>query len=298
MTLYPSGTQYEISCGDAQATVSEVGASLRTFTLAQTPVLESFPLTAMADGAHGALLAPWPNRIAAGQYQFDGELHQLPITEPDKGNAIHGLVRWIPWRLHDHATRSVSLDTTIFPQPGYPFILHLCVTYEVSRQGLQVRTTATNEGDIPCPYALGHHPYFATASLAESTLRAPAETYLTLDQETLIPNGMQQVAGTTYDFRAGAEIGDKVLDTCLTDLGDNPVITFGDPQGQTSTLTLDENYRYLQLFTGDTLAPNRRRHSLAMEPMTAAPNAFVTDPAGVTLSPHESRTSEWRVEHS
>ena len=41
------------------------------------------------------------------------------------------------------------------------------------------------------------------------------------------------------------------------------------------TLWVDESYRYLMLFTGDT-RPDVNRRSLAVEPMTCPPNAFRT----------------------
>ena len=52
----------------------------------------------MCDGAHGAVLIPWPNRLGDGSYEFDGARHQLALSEPERRNAIHGLVRWVPWR--------------------------------------------------------------------------------------------------------------------------------------------------------------------------------------------------------
>ena len=51
----------------------------------------------LCDGAHGAPLIPWPNRLADGRYSFDGADHQLALTEPERHNAIHGLMRWRPW---------------------------------------------------------------------------------------------------------------------------------------------------------------------------------------------------------
>ena len=38
--------------------------------------------------AHGTPLVPWPNRLADGRYTFDGTGHQLPLTEPEKRNAM------------------------------------------------------------------------------------------------------------------------------------------------------------------------------------------------------------------
>jgi aldose 1-epimerase len=49
----------------------------------------------------------------------------------------------------------------------------------------------------------------------------------------------------------------------------------------------------LQVFTGDTLAPERRRQGLAIEPMTCPPNAFRTGTDLIVLQPDESVELEW-----
>src|SRR5262249_17615774 len=43
------------------------------------------------------VLIPWPNRLQDGSYEFDGRRYQLPLNEPERRNAIHGLVRWATW---------------------------------------------------------------------------------------------------------------------------------------------------------------------------------------------------------
>ena len=46
----------------------------------------------------GKVRAPWPNRIRDGRYRFAGREHVTPITEPERGTALHGLVLWDEWR--------------------------------------------------------------------------------------------------------------------------------------------------------------------------------------------------------
>jgi aldose 1-epimerase len=82
----PSGRQHSISAGDYRATVVEVGGGLRECYRGRRPVIQSYSTGAMCDGAHGAALIPWPNRLADGQYTFQGRHFQVPLTEPDKHN--------------------------------------------------------------------------------------------------------------------------------------------------------------------------------------------------------------------
>ena len=93
----PSGDQFEISFGAQRATIVEVGGGLREYGVGDRDVLEPYALGDMCDGAHGAPLIPWPNRLADGRYQFDGTDFQTALTEPDKHNAIHGFLRWRSW---------------------------------------------------------------------------------------------------------------------------------------------------------------------------------------------------------
>jgi aldose 1-epimerase len=48
-------------------------------------------------------------------------------------------------------------------------------------------------------------------------------------------------------------------------------------------------------FTGDSMASERRRRSLGLEPMTAAPNAFRSGLGLRTLQRGESFTSAWGI---
>ena len=65
----------------------------------------------MASGGRGQLLVPWPNRIRDGQYTVGDRELELPLTEPGRHNASHGLVRWAAWSLEEHTGRSVALAT-------------------------------------------------------------------------------------------------------------------------------------------------------------------------------------------
>ena len=60
-------------------------------------MLDGYGAEEECTSGRGQVLIPWPNRIEDGTYEFDGERHQLPLTEPEHRNAIHGLVRGEPW---------------------------------------------------------------------------------------------------------------------------------------------------------------------------------------------------------
>ena len=298
MTEAPSGEQIELVHGDQRAVVVEVGGGLRSYSAAERDALYGYEAGEMCRSGRGQVLLPWPNRLDAGSYEFDGRRHQLPLNDPQENAAIHGLVRWAAWRPAERTPDSVVMEHVIHPSPGYPFRLELRIEYRLSGDGLGVRTTATNTGSEACPYGCGAHPYLrvGTPTIDTVILRAPGRTLLRSDERGL-PTGREPVEGTDHDFRRPTPIGAARLDNALTDLerdGDGLTrVSLAHPAGEAGlTLWADESYPYLMLFTGDAL-PDIDRRALAVEPMTCPPNAFRTGSDLIRLEPGESFTSVW-----
>ena len=193
---------------------------MRVFEVAGHEVLESYPVDAMCDGAHGTPLIPWPNRLADGRYTFDGVDYQLALTEPATRTAIHGLLRWRLWSARTHTPDRVVMGTVLHPMTGYPFALDVEVDYELDDEGLRVTTTATNIGDRACPYATGQHPYLSAGGglLDECTLELAASTRIDTDAERQLPIGTEPVAGTDFDFHERRAIGRLAMDFAFTGL--------------------------------------------------------------------------------
>jgi aldose 1-epimerase len=293
--LGPSGEQFEIAFGEQHAVAVEVGGGVRTYTVDGEDVLAGYGADEIATGGRGQVLIPWPNRLQDGRYEFDGRRHQLPLTEPEHSNAIHGLVRSVSWHMREREPHRVALGHVLHPQPGYPFSLELEIEYGLSARGVTVRTTATNVGAATCPYGSGAHPYLTlgTETVDELSLRVPAGTALRSDDGG-IPVGTVVVEGTELDFRSARRIGETKLDNGYTDLerddaGIARVSIEADGRGR--TLWLDDGYPYVMVFTGDISAVRRR--GLAVEPMTCPPNAFRSGEALVTLEPGQSHTATW-----
>jgi aldose 1-epimerase len=303
MSMPPSGTQYEITHGEQRATVVEVGAALREYAVGGLPVLDGFARDERVEGGRGQPLLPWPNRILDGQYEFDGQTHQLPIDELARHNAIHGLTRWQNWSLLQHATSSVRLGLTIYPRPGYPFLIVLEIAYSLDDGGLKVQTSARNGGDRPLPFGAGQHPYLSVGTLLvdDACLQLVADSHLEMERERQVPSGvLLSTEGTALDFRAPRAIGAQVLDECFADLArdeyGNAQVRLSDPaSGRSATLWMSRDYRYVQVFSGDTLGPEKRRRGLAVEPMTCPPNAFRTGVDLIILQPDEDVHLEWGI---
>jgi aldose 1-epimerase len=295
-----SGEQFEIAFDDQRAIVVEVGAGLRAYSAAGRDLVDGYEAAEMSSSGRGQVLLPWPNRIQDGSYEFEGERHQLPIDDPDEQDAIHGLVRWATWAVTERESHRVVMTHVLHPQPGYPFSLDVSIEYLLSKQGLRVRTIATNVGATSCPYGCGAHPYLTvgTPTVDSLILRAPGRTVLRSDERG-IPIGAGPVEGTAYDFRRPKPIATTRLDNAFTDLERDEDglarVSLWDPEaGDELSLWVDESYRYVMLFTGDPL-PDVNRRSLAVEPMTCPPNAFRTGEALIRLRPGGSFTSNWGI---
>jgi aldose 1-epimerase len=298
MTLAPSGEQVELAFGDQRVVVVEVGGGLRTYSASGHELIDGYAIDERASSGRGQVLVPWPNRIEDGRYyDFDGERQQLALTEPEHGNAIHGLVRWVAWKVVESAPDRAVMAYTIHPHPGYPFTLAVEIEYALSEAGLSVTTTATNLGSRPCPYGCGQHPYLTlgTATVDELVLTAPGRRVLVSDERG-DPTGSEPVDGTEFDFSAGRSIGATKLDNAFTDLvrdaDGRARVRLQAPDGREITLWMDERYGYVMLFSGDT-RPDVNRRSIAIEPMTCPPNAFRSGEALIRLEPGESVSCSW-----
>jgi len=299
VTTHPSGEQIELRHGDQTAVVVQVGGALRTYDVAGRAVVDGFDVTAKVDGGRGQVLAPWPNRVRDGRYRWAGQDQQLALSEAATRNAIHGLVRWVPWSVVERTPSSVTVGARVWPQPGYPFLLDVAAAYALDAGGLSVTLTGRNAGDVPLPYGVGQHPYVTAGGdlVDDAVLTVPAAAWIRTDERGL-PVSTEPVDGTPWDFRAGRQVGDLVLDTPFTELhrdGEGRVVVrlaLGD-----GTHGVDvwggQGTDYLQVFSGDTLAVARRRRGLAVEPMSCPADAFNSGAGLVTLEPGQEHTLQW-----
>ena len=245
------------------------------------------------------MLAPWPNRLAGGRYSFDGRAGRAAIDEPELGNAIHGLVRWLPWSSVAKTDHMVALRCLLHPQPAYPWRLELEIAYRLSPDGLTIGTNATNASDVPAPFGIGFHPYLTVGSpVDEATLTLPANRWLQLDERAL-PVGEEAVDRSAFDFRTARPIGATQLDTCFAGLvrdEDGRWRVHVEAEGSAVELWGDEGFGFVQAYTGDTLEPvSRRRQAIAIEPMTCPPNAFVSGRDVITLDPGVDWFATWGI---
>ena len=303
--MIPTGRQISLRHGDFTAVVTEVGAGLRELTWRGRPLVIGFAENQIADAYQGAVLAPWPNRIASGRYRFDGQLNQLDLSEPERLNALHGLVNRAGWEVESVDAAAVldesrvRLTHRLWPTPGYPFLLDLAVDYRLSDEGLTFGLTAGNAGDRPAPYGGSFHPYLVAASGdADSwTVQSPAGSYLTVDPGQLLPRGLAPLA--EFDFRDPTPLTGLEIDNAFTDIDFDGTgvasLTLTDDAGAGVKMTWDRRCPWLQLCIPGKRRADLYRKALAVEPMTCPPDAFNSEIDLIVLAPGESHSFELTI---
>jgi aldose 1-epimerase len=297
----------------ASAVVSPIGASLLSFTAGGRPIV--VPM----DAFDGAVLAPWPNRIDGGRFDFDGTTFQLPITEPERDTALHGLVADVEWSVAEQTESSVRFEVELEPTDGYPFPFFLTVTYTLAEVGLRISASALNTGPSPAPFGFGFHPWLAAGGsvVDDAQLLIPGTTWYEAD-DRLIPTEVHPFDDGTEipanhvadesacivckDFRALRSIGGTVLDD-----------TFGAPRrgpdgwsrarlngadDHEIVIGMGPGFRTWQACTGDGLGDGLTRRAIAIEPMTCPPNAFAAGEPGEdfdVVAPGDQLSVEWSI---
>jgi aldose 1-epimerase len=302
----PTGQQFTISHSvdgrRLRATVTEVAATLRELTLDGIDLVEPFPEQARPAKAQGIVLAPWGGRVAGGDWLLDGTVQRLAITERDKGNASHGLLRFSPYRVLEESESRVVLQATIHPQVGWPFLVDTAVTYELTDDGLQVTHEATNVGTELAPWACGAHPYLAVGDAPADRLTLTVPATRVFNAVDLIPTDetlVDAMDASAPDLRAGRRLAELDVDHNYAELdfvGGVATSSLLDETGRGVELWQDASYPYVVVFTPrDFPAAGGPRHAVAVEPMSAPANALNSGQGLVWLEPGESWRGHWGI---
>jgi aldose 1-epimerase len=279
----------ELRAGRAVLNVDTLGGGMRALRVGDWEVLDGYDAGQPHSGRRGHVLAPWPSRIFRGRYRWAGVDHELPITDVKHDSATHGLVDKIEWTVDRTERGTAELSVRVPRVSGYPFDVRLSVRYQLFDDRLVVHLAAENLGAEPAPFGVGMHPYFRCgADLAETRLDLPVRERLVLDH-----NGMPTGELEAFDGALG-RIGDRVLDLVLRrdDTPREAAAEIAGPDG-TIHLRLGPSFRWLVVFTGDTLPPEARRRSVAVEPLTCPPNAFASATDVISLVAKQRWSDHW-----
>jgi len=309
--ILPTGHAFVLERGEVRAEIGSVAAVLRSLTVRGADLTLPVPDDRAPAMCNGIILSPWPNRVRAGRWVLDGKPQQLDITEPARGGALHGLLQFADYEVTEQTPDAVTLAATIYPQHGWPFLLETWVRYELESDGLAVTHGARNLSAARALYATGSHPYLKVgdAPIADLELTVPASTYFAVD-ERLDPTAEVDVAGTLYDVRSPHRVGDLTFDTAFGGVehaevanGRGDVAWLTAPDGSRTTLWQSTDWGYVQVFTthlmpAPTGAPDAVIDAIAIEPMTAPPDALNSGQGLIWIEPGGTWEGSWGLRYS
>ncbi|MDP9027910.1 MAG: aldose 1-epimerase family protein [Actinomycetota bacterium] len=308
------GPQYVLDHHGVRLEVAALAAALRSLTVDGVQLTEPYGPELVAPMGCGMVLAPWPNRVRDALWEWEGEPQLLDVTEPKLHNASHGLLRNTGYALVEQTDTSLTLGALIAPQHGWPFLLDTRVRYELDADGVTVTHAVTNLSTRTAPWAVGAHPYFRVGDVPseELTVTLTGATRLELD-DRFNPVGVNPVDaddGTggsgSYDLRDGRPARGLDLNTGYGDLanrdGRADVAWLTAADGRCTTLWADAAFRWIQAYTPSDFprdpADGGPGFAIALEPMTAPPNALNSGVDLIQLEPGASWAGSWGVRHT
>ncbi|WP_245953416.1 aldose 1-epimerase family protein [Arthrobacter silvisoli] len=301
MTRQNTVNEYRIRSGEYSAVITARAAALRELRHGERDIVVPFPAGGPIPDYRGIIAAPWPNRIADGQYTFDGVEYHVPINEPARSCALHGFLFELDWTLDSQEESAVTLSCSPAPTAGYPHALRLAVEYRLTDAGLRIAVTAANLGRTAAPYGVCPHPYLVAgpSPLDQWILEIPAGACLEVTPDRLLPKETRSVEGHAFDFRSPRAIGATEIDHAFTDIafdgGGQARVLVRDPGGTGVGMSWDSSCRWLQIHTADKEAPALNRLGLAVEPMSCPPDAFNSGTDLVRLEAGATHSTAWTI---
>lgn len=268
--------------GTSIAVISSRAGAISELLLNDVAVIPKFRLQNPADFIFGSVLAPWPNRLAYGEYRHAGFSYSFEGLDA-QNNKSHGLLLDENLKIRSHTQTKLTLGYLFGSDPNYPFQIDLEISYELMESGLLVTATATNSGSS-APFAIGFHPYLFTA---DSFKLSAAFSHVTINDERMLPSRTEAILDLNLD-QDSTEL--KTLDNCFS--GAESVRVSG-PNASYEVRAL-ENLPYFMLYR-----PKQRFFeaggAIAVEPMSAPANVFRTDPGSVLLDAGETKRFSFEI---
>lgn len=301
--LPPTGAQHVLENERVRAEIGSVAAVLRSLSVDGADVTERTHEHRMPAQGRGIVLAPWPNRVRGARWSWNEQEQLLDVTDPSYGAASHGLLRNTAYRLVERSAAAVELAAFIPPQHGWPFSLHTRVRYALAEDGITVTHSVDNLTEGPAVWAVGAHPYLRVGAgpIERLTLTVPAAVRLTLD-DALTPVGTEEVPGTDADLSEGRTVDTLDLNHPYGTIDRGPsgeLAWLDSDDGSRTTLWGDEDFRWLQVYTPrDHPREDGPGLAVAVEPMTAPPDALNSGVDLIHLPAGGSWTGSWGIRYA
>lgn len=286
--------------GRVTAMVAERAASLRSLVVDGIALVEPTAHREAPPGMSGAVLAPWPNRVEDATWHHGGRVLHLVANEPELGHAIHGLLTGTDFAVAEAHPDRVVLAATIAPSAGYPFALAVRVGYALAPDGVEATIELENAGRDAAPVAVGVHPYPRIGEWPVDALEVvlDADYEWPLDDRH-IPRGRDDLRGTAREARRRRpvrEVPGHAVYERRADAPGGPVHVLAAPDGIVVEVHACPELRWTQWYLAPVLdTADGPRRAVAIEPMSAPPNALRTGDGLRLLAPGERALWSWGI---
>lgn len=262
-----------------------LGCSLQVLRLNGKVVIKSLAPLSYSDTYASSILFPFANRIQDGTYKFNGETFSFHINEPDRNNALHGLVYNKTFRVIDDKTSERKASITLLYEEtklskGFPYTYSIQLKYTLKSGGLDLQVLIKNTDNKAFPFTTGWHPYFYSSDLYNSSLNFVSDTQLVFNDRCITTDTVE--VSNTSNF----EVKDKQLDDCF--ILKNNEVQFNTPD-YNLLISSSEDHSFLQIYTPP------KKDAIAIEPTTGVSDSFNNKMGLKTLSPNDIYQITWNL---
>ena len=254
-----------------------------------------------ADTNAGCRLSPFPGRVGFAQFNWKGANYKLVNNVSWAPHALHGFLQNLEWGFDSYESDSdgcTAVFTCDWPGafPGFPFPYRATTTVHFTGESVTINSSVLNTGKTELPYSEGWHPYFTLGQKIDGlSLTLPRTSLAVLDKDDLPTGNFKE----DTRFVNGRNINDEFINDCFclekefTQLpaSDSDFINNAHVQLESDRFSLDfwqkaghDGYNAIQIYTPPS------RDSIAIEPMTAEPDALNHHRGLIIIPPSEERT--------
>ncbi len=287
----------DADAGTSVEIIPSCGGILHTFTVLHNGNLlnvidgydneTDFKTNVTAKGFKSCKLSPFACRIKNASYTFGKKNYTIEKFLLN-GSALHGLLYDAPFTVTKTWDGEKSAGVTLHHQytgtdKGYPFRYDCEVLYELKNDNaLTITTTVINKEECEIPVQDGWHPYFTFGGTIDDLQLEFQSKEMVEFNEALIPTGKLL---PYQEFGSLKKLSTAQFDNCFTvNFAEcQPLCVLRDKvQKIQLEIYPDKSYPYLQIYT----PPHRK--SIAIENLSAAPDAFNNRMGLIILAPESS----------